>query len=133
MRAPLSRYRQGAPSVNRARVRCGMSDAEREHERDAEHQVTPLELFFDLVLVFAITQVTSLLAHNPTWGGVLRGMLVLAALWWAWTTYAWLTSAMDVDDGGIRLALLTSAARSQRTRPPRRAAPVRADGDPGLV
>jgi low temperature requirement protein LtrA len=85
-----------------------VSDAEREH--GGEHQVTPLELFFDLVFVFAITQVTSLLAHNPTWGGVLRGMLVLAAVWWAWTTYAWLTSAMDVDDGGIRLALLTSAA-----------------------
>ena len=51
---------------------------------DAEHQVTPLELFFDLVFVFAITQVTSLLAHDPTWGGVLRGLLVLAALWWAW-------------------------------------------------
>ena len=59
--------------------------SEREHERGDEHQVTPLELFFDLVFVFAITQVTSLLAHNPTWAGVLRGMLVLAAVWWAWT------------------------------------------------
>ena len=57
-----------------------MSDAERELERDDEHQVTPLELFFDLVFVFAITQVTSLLADDPTWGGVLRGMLVLAAI-----------------------------------------------------
>jgi low temperature requirement protein LtrA len=57
-------------------------DAERELEHDAEHQVTPLELFFDLVFVFAITQVTSLLADHPTWVGVLRGMLVLAALWW---------------------------------------------------
>ncbi len=85
-----------------------MSDAEREQERSAEHQVTPLELFFDLVFVFAITQVTSLLARDPTWGGVLRGMLVLAALWWAWNVYAWLTSAMDVDDGGIRLAMLAS-------------------------
>jgi low temperature requirement protein LtrA len=77
-------------------------------ERQAEHQVTPLELFFDLVLVFAITQVTSLLAHNPSWGGVLRGMLVLAALWWAWAAYAWLTSTMDVDEGGVRLAMLAS-------------------------
>jgi low temperature requirement protein LtrA len=79
-----------------------------EHERDAEHQVTPLELFFDLVFVFAITQVTSLLADDPTWGGVLRGMLVLAVLWWAWSVYAWLTSAMDVDEGGVRLAMLAS-------------------------
>jgi low temperature requirement protein LtrA len=77
---------------------------------DQEHQVTPLELFFDLVFVFAITQVTKLLAHDPTWHGVLRGMLVLAALWWAWTTYASLSSAMDVDEGGVRLAMLASTA-----------------------
>jgi low temperature requirement protein LtrA len=50
-----------------------------------EHEVTPLELFFDLVFVFALTQVTSLLVHDPTWHGVLRGLLVLAAIWWAWT------------------------------------------------
>jgi low temperature requirement protein LtrA len=82
--------------------------SERELEHDDEHQVTPLELFFDLVFVFAITQVTSLLAHNPTWGGVLHGMLVLAAVWWAWSAYAWLTSAMDVDEGGVRLVMLAS-------------------------
>jgi low temperature requirement protein LtrA len=82
-----------------------VSDAEREYD---EHQVTPLELFFDLVFVFAITQVTRLLAQDPTWGGVFRGMLVLAALWWAWSVYAWLTSAMDVDEGGVRLVMLAS-------------------------
>ena len=87
-----------------------MSDAERELEGGDEHQVTPLELFFDLVFVFALTQVTSLLADDPTWVGVLRGMLVLAALWWAWNVYAWLTSAMDVDEGGVRLAMLASIA-----------------------
>jgi low temperature requirement protein LtrA len=87
-----------------------VSDAERELEHGDEHQVTPLELFFDLVFVFAITQVTSLLADDPTWGGVFRGMLVLAALWWAWTAYAWLTSTIDVDEGGVRLAMLGSVA-----------------------
>jgi low temperature requirement protein LtrA len=85
-----------------------VSDAEGELEHDSEHQVTPLELFFDLVFVFAITQVTSLLANHPTWIGVLHGMLVLAALWWAWTAYASLTSAIDVDEGGVRLAMLAS-------------------------
>jgi low temperature requirement protein LtrA len=85
-----------------------VSDAELEAAPDAEHQVTPLELFFDLVFVFAITQVTSLLAHTPTWSGVLHGTLVLAALWWAWTAYAWLTSTMDVDEGGVRLAMLAA-------------------------
>jgi len=88
------------------------ADTEREpvlqDEPDSEHQVTPLELFFDLVFVFAITQVTSLLADDPTWGGVVRGMLVLAALWWAWSVYAWLTSALDVDEGGVRLTMLAS-------------------------
>lgn len=85
-----------------------MSDAERELEGSDEHRVTPLELFFDLAFVFAFTQVTSLLVDDPTWGGVLRGMLVLAALWWAWSGYAWLTSTLDVDEGGVRLAMLAS-------------------------
>jgi low temperature requirement protein LtrA len=85
-----------------------VADAVHEREPDAEHQVTPLELFFDLVFVFAITQVTSLLAEDPTWGGVLRGMLVLAALWWAWVGYTWLTSTMDVDEGGVRVAVLAA-------------------------
>ena len=85
-----------------------MSGAEHEHTPDAEHQVTPLELFFDLTFVFAITQVTVLLADDPTWGGVLRGMLVVAALWWGWTVYAWLTSTLDVDEGGVRLTMLAA-------------------------
>src|SRR5919112_941028 len=86
-----------------------MPDAAQRHASlTDEHEVTPLELFFDLVFVFAITQVTSFLADDPTWGGVLRGMLVLVALWWAWVGYAWLTSTMDVDEGGVRLALLAA-------------------------
>jgi low temperature requirement protein LtrA len=60
--------------------------------------------------VFALTQVTALFADDPTWGGVLRGMLVLAALWWGWGTYAWLTSAADVDEGGVRLVMLAATA-----------------------
>ena len=77
---------------------------------ESEHQVTALELFYDLVFVFAITQVTSLLSHDPTWHGLVRGLLVLAAVWWAWTGYAWLTSTANVDEGGVRLAILTSMA-----------------------
>jgi low temperature requirement protein LtrA len=87
-----------------------MPDPEPELAGGDEHEVTPLELFFDLVFVFAITQVTSLLVHDPTWHGVLRGLLVLAAIWWAWTGYAWLTSTIDVDEGGVRLVMLTSMA-----------------------
>jgi low temperature requirement protein LtrA len=87
-----------------------VSEVEREPEGSDEHRVTPLELFFDLAFVFAFTQVTSLVVDDPTWGGVLEGMLVLAALWWAWTGYAWLTSTLDVDEGGVRLAMLAAMA-----------------------
>ena len=83
-------------------------DPRGELEPDPEHQVTPLELFFDLTFVFALTQVTILLAKDPTWHGIFRGMLALAALWWAWCVYAWFTSAMDVDEGGIRLLMLAA-------------------------
>jgi low temperature requirement protein LtrA len=85
-----------------------MSGSDAEPGRGDEHEVTPLELFFDLTFVFAMTQVTILLADDPTWAGVFRGMLVLAALWWAWSAYAWLTSATDVDEGGVRLVMLAS-------------------------
>jgi low temperature requirement protein LtrA len=62
------------------------------------------------VLVFAITQVTKLLTQEPTWHGVIRGLLVLAAIWWAWTGYAWLTSTLDVDEGPVRLMMLAAMA-----------------------
>jgi low temperature requirement protein LtrA len=87
-----------------------VSQAQGELEHRDEHQVTPLELFFDLVFVFAVTQVTRLFADDPTWAGVLHGMLVLAAIWWAWNAYAWLTSATDVDEGGVRLVMLGAMA-----------------------
>jgi low temperature requirement protein LtrA len=75
------------------------------HAPDSEQRVTPLELFFDLVFVFAFTQVTSLMSNDPTWGGLLRGMLVLAALWWAWTAYAWLTNTLNPEEGEVRIGV----------------------------
>ena len=71
-------------------------------------QVTPLELFFDLVFVFAITQVTGFLAADPTWIGLLRGLMLLAALWWAWASYAWLTNTLNPEEGPVRLAVFGS-------------------------
>jgi low temperature requirement protein LtrA len=76
-----------------------------EQRVESEHRVTPLELFFDLVFVFAFTQVTTLLLRDVTWGGFGRGLLVLGVLWWAWASYAWLTNAVDADDG-IALAVM---------------------------
>jgi low temperature requirement protein LtrA len=81
-----------------------MSVAAVEHE----HRVTPRELFFDLVFVFAITQVATLLADDPTYAGVGRGVLVLAALWWAWTAYAWLMNVVDPEEGAVGAALLVA-------------------------
>jgi low temperature requirement protein LtrA len=85
-------------------------DVTPEHHVESEQRVTPLELFFDLVFVFALTQVTSLLADDPTWEGLLRGGAVMAALWWAWAAYAWLTDEIDHDEGANRLAMLVSMA-----------------------
>jgi len=73
---------------------------------EREERVTPIELFFDLVFVFAITQVTTMLSADPTWGGVGRALLVLGALWWSWTGYAWLTNAINPDEGAVRLSIL---------------------------
>jgi low temperature requirement protein LtrA len=77
---------------------------------EAEQKVTPLELFFDLVFVFAITQVTTMLARDPTWAGLGRGLLVLANLWWAWAAFSWLTNTIDPEEGATRLAMLAAAA-----------------------
>ena len=77
---------------------------------DREQRVTPLELFFDLVFVYAITQVTLLMSDDPTWPGVGRGLLVLAALWWAWTGYAWLTNMLEPEEGLVRAGMFTSMA-----------------------
>ncbi|HEY2282546.1 MAG TPA: low temperature requirement protein A [Solirubrobacteraceae bacterium] len=77
--------------------------------RDGE-RVTPLELFFDLVFVLALTQCTTLIAHTPTWEGMLKGLLVLGVLWWSWCGYAWLTSVVDPEEGAVRLAMFAAMA-----------------------
>jgi low temperature requirement protein LtrA len=73
-------------------------------------RVTPLELFFDLVFVLAITQCTALMAAHPTWSGLAQGLLVLGMLWWSWTGYAWLTSVLDPEEGAVRLVMFGAMA-----------------------
>jgi low temperature requirement protein LtrA len=75
---------------------------------EQEHRVTPRELFFDLVFVFAFTQVATLLADDPTWAGMGRGVLMLGALWWTWSAYAWLTNTVDPEEGVVGAALLVA-------------------------
>ena len=72
--------------------------------------MTPLELFFDLVFVFAFTQVTTVLSDNPTWSGLGHGLLILGVLWWAWASYAWLTNTVDPDVGAVWGAMLVAMA-----------------------
>ena len=82
----------------------------RESDAGHEKRVDPLELFFDLVFVFAITQVTARLADHTTWDGLFRGLLVLSSIWWAWGAYAWLTNEVDGSRSGVRLTVFGSMA-----------------------
>ena len=76
-----------------------------------ERRVTPLELFFDLVFVFALTQVTGFLADHLTWIGMLQGATLLVVLWWAWGGYSWLTNAVPAEEViSARLVILTAMA-----------------------
>ena len=74
-------------------------------DENGEERVTPLELFFDLVFVFAFTQVTALISNDPSWAGLAKGLVVLGVLWWAWAAYAWLTNTIDPEEGEVRLVV----------------------------
>ncbi len=78
--------------------------------RADDASVKPLELFFDLVFVLALTQCTALMAAQPTWEGLARGLLILGVLWWTWVGYAWLTSVIDPEEGPVRLVFFASMA-----------------------
>ena len=77
---------------------------------EREHRVAPIELFFDLVFVFAFTQVTTLWLEHESWGGLARGLLVLAVLWWVWASYSWLTNIANADAGLIWAVIVLSTA-----------------------
>jgi low temperature requirement protein LtrA len=76
----------------------------------SEERVTPLELFFDLVFVLALTQCTALMADDPTSGGLAKGLLLLGLMWWSWVGYAWLTSVVDPEEGLVRFAIFAAMA-----------------------
>jgi low temperature requirement protein LtrA len=73
-----------------------------------ERRTSPVELLWDLVFAFAITQVITLLARQPTWGGFGRSMLVLALVWWAWSAFVWVANAFDDEARELRLELLVA-------------------------
>jgi low temperature requirement protein LtrA len=70
-----------------------MSDREEEAERHA----TNLELFLDLVFVFAVTQIASSISHDLTWPGLGRGLLIAWLVWWQWSQYTWAGAAADLQ------------------------------------
>lgn len=80
-----------------------------EQRVEHEQRVSPLELFFDLVFVFAFTQVTTVLSDNTTWSGLEHALLLLVALWLAWAAYAWLTNAVDPNEGLVWGTVLSAA------------------------
>src|SRR5215203_1093414 len=90
-----------APSSRPRRLRATLRESA---------SVTPLELFFDLVFVLALTQCTALMAEEPTWEGLAKGLLVLGVLWWAWVGYAWLTSVVDPEEDAVRLVIFVAMA-----------------------
>ena len=79
-----------------------------ESDNDEEPRVGPLELFFDLVFVFAITQVTTLLSQELIWANMVRGLAILSVVWWSWAGFSWLTNLVKADDGWARLAMFAS-------------------------
>ncbi|WP_031939236.1 low temperature requirement protein A [Prescottella defluvii] len=70
--------------------------------------VSPLELFFDLVFVFALTRVTDLMADDPRGITLLHGVLVMAVLWWSWVGYSWLANLVRADEGVVRVVMLAA-------------------------
>ena len=72
--------------------------------------VTFIELFFDLVFVFAITQVTAQVAHHLDFVGVLQGILVFWMIWWGWTQFTWALNPADTNHGLVRFGTLVATA-----------------------
>ena len=77
---------------------------------EEERKTSYIELFFDLVFVFAFTQVTALILEDTSVEGFLRAALVLAMVWWAWSAYAWMTNAIDIENTVTRLLMFTAMA-----------------------
>ncbi|MGZ4168810.1 MAG: low temperature requirement protein A [Solirubrobacteraceae bacterium] len=83
-----------------------MSDPTVAQELAAERRTTPVELLWDLVFVFAVTQVTTLLAHQTSWARLGEAMLVLALVWWAWSAFVWAANAQEEQSRTLRACLL---------------------------
>jgi low temperature requirement protein LtrA len=79
-------------------------------QRAEERRTSSVELFWDLVFAFAVTQVATLLSRQLTWAGFGRAMLILALVWWAWSAFVWAANAQENDSATLRLTLLVGSA-----------------------
>jgi low temperature requirement protein LtrA len=77
---------------------------------DAPVRVSTLELFFDLVFVFTITQLTAVIGGHTNASGLVRAVLMLGLIWWMYGAYAWLTNSVAPDSAPRRLLLLGGMA-----------------------
>jgi low temperature requirement protein LtrA len=82
------------------------SEATRFQRREDARGVTALELFYDLVFVFAVTQVSHLLLAHLNWTGAGEAALVLLVVWWSWNYTTWVTNELDPDAVAVRLLLI---------------------------
>jgi low temperature requirement protein LtrA len=73
-----------------------------------ETRVSTLELFFDLVFVFTVTQLTTVLVQHPNGDGLSQVMVMLAAIWWMYAGYSWLTNVIDLGESAHRVFLLAA-------------------------
>jgi len=65
--------------------------------------VGPVELFFDLIYVFAIIQISHLLVRHLSWLGFLQTAIVFAAIWWGWNYTAWTMNWLNPSNGIVQL------------------------------
>jgi low temperature requirement protein LtrA len=73
-------------------------------------RVTTLELFFDLVFVFTVTQLSTVLSHELSWSSLGHVVLMLGLIWWMYDGYAWLTNAISTRGVAARAVLLGGMA-----------------------
>jgi low temperature requirement protein LtrA len=78
----------------------------RQTGRAEQQEAAPLELFYDLVFVFAITQVSNMLLDDLSWAGAGDALLAFLVVWWAWDYTTWVTSEVDPDPTPVRFLLL---------------------------
>jgi low temperature requirement protein LtrA len=83
-----------------------MARFQRTRAEGAEQRTTTLELFYDLVFVFAVTQVSHLLLGHLTWAGAGQAALALLVVWWAWNYTTWVTNELDPDSSVVRVLLI---------------------------